>query len=231
MKWLLASLVLLAPVQACARGGGVKDITPELDAWARSNGQRVSPTALRLRAGDCLDTRKLPTSWKQDASDQPERLAISTDGQAIAVKPYERAGFDRSFEGVAHDGRVHMILLGWSRPQDRWGTWLAGSPADFDKNASKISPPWSDRKADLEAYAWPGDERAYVDARRYTQCRDYGSAGPILCRVVSADEQYSYGVKLDPSNRRHLPKVLATLSSAIDAMRGACPKTPSGAAQ
>jgi hypothetical protein len=231
VKWLLAGLVLLAPIQACAREGAVKDITPELDAWSRGNGQRVSPTALRLRAGACLDTDRLPAGWKQDANDQLGSLTISAGGTAIAVKPFERDGFDRSFEGVAHDGRIHVTLSGWSRPQDYWGAWLLGSPAGFDKVRS-VTPPWPDRKTDLEAYARGGGERAYVDARHYTQCRDYGSDVPMIwCIVVADDEQYSYGVKLDATNRQRLPQVLATLSGAIDAMRGACPKTSSGAVQ
>jgi hypothetical protein len=108
-----------------AEAAQVKDATPSLRAWQKSNGHVADASTLKLRNGECLDLSRLPAPWIAQFNASAQTLLVSADGAAVGIKPYERAGFSTTFEGEPHDGRIHISIAGWSPPPRSFGWRVA----------------------------------------------------------------------------------------------------------
>ncbi|MET0274400.1 MAG: hypothetical protein ABW360_15545 [Phenylobacterium sp.] len=216
---LLAGLALAG----CGREK-IHDISPELQAWRDANGRLASPTVLRLRDGACLDAARAPKPWVHILeAHQVNSLRIAASGVALGIAPYEVAGLKEDWFGQPFDGRVYVVVTGWSPPPYGQG-YAVAAPSTIEAHIRegrwRRIDLWPGR-SDLEAYEGAG--RSYVDARRLTQCRDYGPDILLLrCRVISADGRLSYGVRLAASNIPDLPERLARITRAVEAMRAPC---------
>lgn len=216
----LTSACLLAAVAMACSDPTSEDFAEERALWEASKAERVSPTAIRLRSGECLDMARLPAPWQLAANDQPRSFTVAASGEDVGVAPFEREGWDSSFEGLPHDGRVRVVLAGWAPEDGRFSSQFV-PPERAEQNLmegrSKRVPLWGE-SSEYEAHV--GALTIYMDKRRLTQCRDYSDM--ILCHVVSADEQFGYSVRLARSNLKQLPAKLDTITGAMEQARGAC---------
>lgn len=225
-----ASLFLVAGACSERPAGTADDIGPEITAWAKLNTQAFSPTAIKLRDGTCLDSKRVSRPWAT-ATLHPidplnPALLIAADGDAVGISPYEVPGRNEDWYGRPQDGRVWVSVVGWSNPdKDYLESWVVGPPAAVGASIRKTPTPptigtptlWA-VKISSESYPY-----GYVDGRKLTQCRDYGPEIPLIwCQIVSLDEQYKSSVQLDASNLPRLPQVLSSISEAIENIRGPC---------
>jgi hypothetical protein len=215
MTTVAGPLALLA--SACSPPSAPpRDITPELIQYQQSLANRLTPSILQLPDGQCLDFSRLPPPWLQINADAGgNTLEMAATGDAVGIRPDTRG-----------DGVLRVTLQGWRRPEDLSLIWQVASPERIDENIrtallKRISL-WSDNALRLEAYSGPGLEFTYVDARRYTQCRDYGETGIIRCIVVSDDNTWALSTILSGAERGRLPVVLQKLTNVAKLTIAGC---------
>jgi hypothetical protein len=232
MSWIrtltLASLALVgcSKPKPSDQGAEIRDITPQIDAWEKANGAKVSPTVLRLRDGSCLDASRLPFPWSAMQDDGPLRLIIAAPRGEVGIEPARPLGDDK--RPKATPAPLLISINGWSRPPGEDFGWRGPTPQTVDENIRigvfKPIAIWPTNALRFQAFAGPGGENHYTDDRRFSQCRDYGSEyDRVRCTIVSQDGQYSFGGDLAQSNVPDLPTRLQKIGDAIEAMRGSCP--------
>lgn len=228
---ILATLICLLTV-SCNRPVSIqpRNIADEMQRWVQQNSHKEGTSILRLRHGSCLDMTRLHSPWKVDYAHDPgpNGIDIAASGNAVGIKTFQRAGFDTSFDGVPHDGKVRVFISGWSPPNDDWGTWEVTTPKRIDVNIkSGLFKPlnlWPHYRGPLVAYL-SAAERVFIDKRHYTQCRDYGSNGidyGIMCIVISKKQDFSFSIQLDESEFVRLPDDISSVEKAIEHTRQSC---------
>lgn len=228
-----AALLLAA---GCSERSQVVDITPEIMVWEATVAERVSSTAIRPRDGTCLDMARVPHPWTLVAADQSRSFTIAAPGDAVGIRPFERQGWDVSFDGVPHDGRVRVGVTGWRRKEFRrlykhsnlpeperiqelvgQGLWRPIDPwPETIWTAYDAGPSTGGSSADRSLRATDGVDGTGCDYRL--------SAGALSCFVLAEDEQYASAVKLDRSEWDQLPTTLNELQQTIETFRGDCPQ-------
>lgn len=203
----------------------MKDITRSLLAWQKSNGHLVGALTLKLRNGGCLDLRRLPVPWIAQSNVPSQTLLMSADGDAVGVKPYERAGFSATFDGEAHDGRVRVSITGWSPPPAGF-YWRVAPPERVKANIADGTfqrLKTAESIGSMSAFSAPGGRTIHIDGRYLNQCDVTGDAGgPMRCTVVSSDQQYMVAFDLDQSEQGVLDQKIAQIISLIEHTRTAC---------
>jgi hypothetical protein len=197
---------------------------------------KARPTSVRISNAACLNLFELPPPWIQDEFDQSLSYKVSAPGSLIGVVPFERENFDRSFDGVPHDGRVRLALASYIIEND----FLDGEAFNKrDAEAAKIKDwteqlvksgfyipldLWPDNSLGLKAYKISARDLTYLDNRGLTSCRDHHRQ--IICTVVSEDESYRFHVTLSDDERDSLPSALQKISAALEKSRGDCSLKP-----
>lgn len=200
-------------------GSEIQDITPQIEAWEKSNGARVSPTVLRLRDRSCLDASRLPFPWKAVHDGSTLSLIIAAPGGEVGIEPAPPMGDDE---------RLLVWITGWSRPPGENFGWRGPTPERAEENIrTGVFKPialWPPNALHFQAFVGPGGQNHYTDDRRFSQCRDYGSDyNRVRCSIVSQDGQFIFGGDLAHSNVPDLPTRLQKIGDVIEAMRGRCP--------
>lgn len=221
----LALCLLLCWLSACGKQAAQQNSSASaIASWAAGNGKKLSPSLLRLRDASCIDTSRLRQPWHVDdkASLYSNGLGIWASGKNIGIVP-----IDHDLILGPLSGRLLVSVDGWSPPKKDVIAWEIAPPERIRSNINSglFSPIRMWRKAlySLEAYRSGGGELAYFDARRLTQCRDYGSSDEIRCIVVSNDQLWSFSIKIAGSNRSRLPEKLGLIEADIEKARGSCP--------
>lgn len=231
MSWIralaLASVILVgcSKPKPSDQGSAIQDITPQIEAWEKANGVRVSPTVLRLRDGSCLDASRLPFPWTAVQDDGLLRLIIAAPRGEVGIEPARPLGDDQRLKTTP--APLLIWINGWSRPPGQDFGWRGLTPQRVEENIrSGVFKPialWPANALRFQAFAGPGGQNHYTDDRRFSQCRDYGPGyDRVRCAMVSQDEQYSFGGDLAQSNVRDLPVRLQRIGDAIEATRGRC---------
>lgn len=200
-----------------------KDFAMQLDRWERSLQRKLGHGILQLRGRSCLYLSRIAKPWKVEADfDRGYGDRIVAPGAAVSLPPTARDLIEGPSNGI-----VRVEVGGWAYSAKDWDRWTLAPPERIRfliAHEWKRSDLWMGRSARLEAYGDPGGERAYVDPRRLTQCRDYGDDFQILCVVVAQREDFSFGMKLSPAVIPTLPESLDRLERAIEATRASCPR-------
>lgn len=228
MRCICALVLASAVLVGCSKpkpsdmGSEIKDITPQIEAWEKANGARVSSTALRLRDGSCLDISRLPAPWTAVKDDQPLRLIISAPRDQVGIEPAWTLGDDKRLTTTP----LRIWITGWSRPPGYAFGWHGPTPQAVEDNirSGTFKPIglWPGNTLGFQAFAQSGNN-FYTDERRFSQCRDYGPGyNRLRCTIVSRDEQYIFGGDLTASNVPNLPARIQRILDAIEAMRGPC---------
>ncbi|MGR4866890.1 hypothetical protein [Caulobacter sp. LARHSG274] len=229
MSWTRALALIFVGLVGCSKpqpsdqGSAIRDITPEIEAWEKANGARISPTALRLRDGSCLDVSRLPPPWTAVRDDRPLRLIIAAPRDKIEVEPAWTLGDDKRLKTRP----LQVWITGWSQPPSEDFGWRGPTPRVAKENIrSGIFKPialWPGNTLGFLAFAGPGGQNHYTDERFFSQCRDYGQGYDRLsCAIVSPDEQYIWGTDLAASNVPDLPGRIQRILDVIETMRGSC---------
>ena len=207
-------------LSACSESGSSEPDAAGRKAASEVLVQRVSPSAIRLADDTCIDASRLPKPWTQEPETSPNILKVAAAGGAIHVVPFEREGYDASFDGEPHDGKVRVSVS-----RGPWGDNAHSSLEAVERSVAegllKHSSPWG-AKSDLSAYSGVGDTK-YVNPQDTIRCRDYSAS--ISCHLLTSDRQVRFGVLLDASERSRLPEVLNIIATAVDAIRGPCPSS------
>lgn len=205
-----------------------RDITTVVEQYFEGNQIRLSSDVLQLRNGECLNFGKLKPPWRQINSEElGPSLAIAAPGEAVGIRPDDRDYAE--FSGS--DGVLRIYASGWSPliDDDISGfVWPVASPARIDQNVETgifvRTDPWKEKGFGIEAFSNPGGGFAYVDARRFSQCRDYGALGVIHCKLVSEDGYWSLAFDLSTDERERIPSIIRQLLDVVEATRGECPR-------
>jgi hypothetical protein len=205
-----------------------RDITTVVEQYFEGNQIRLSSDVLQLRNGECLNFGNLTPPWKQiNADELGPALAMAAPGEAVGIRPDDRSYAE--FSGS--DGVLRIYASGWSLPIDddiSGFVWPVAPPARIDQNIETgifvRTDPWKEKGLGIEAFSGPGGGFAYVDARRYSQCRDYGSLGLIRCKLVSEDGYWSVGFDLSTEGRERMPSIMGQLLDVVESTRGECPR-------
>ena len=208
-------------VSACSEAGPQAPTAEQQMAARAISDQRVSPSAIRLADGTCIDASRLVSPWVQETEVSQNIISIAAPGKAINVAPYERDSYHESFDGKPHDGKVRVSL---SRgPWDDGGAYTTLAIAERSANEGylKRSTPWGN-ETNLVAYSGVGDPK-YVNSQDTIRCRDYSTH--ISCQFETADSQVSFGVSFNATERSRLPEVLQIITTAVEATRGPCPSS------
>jgi len=207
-------------LSACSESGSSEPDAAGRKAASEALAQRISPSAIRLADDTCIDASRLPKPWTQEPETSPNILKVAAAGGAIHVVPFEREGYDTSFDGEPHDGKVRVSVS-----RGPWGDNAHSSLEAVERSVAegllKHSSPWG-AKSDLSAYSGVGDTK-YVNPQDTIRCRDYSAS--ISCHLLTSDRQVRFGVLLDASERSRLPEVLNIIATAVDATRGPCPSS------
>ena len=205
-----------------------RDIASVAEQYFEGNQIRLRPDVLQLRNGDCLHFGNLTPPWRQiNADELGPSLAMEAQGEAVGIRPDDRDYAE--FSGS--DGVLRIYASGWSPLIDdeiSGMVWPVASPARIDQNIETgifvRTDPWKDKGLGIEAFSSPGGGFAYVDARRFSQCRDYGSLGFIRCKLVSEDGYWSVGFDLSAEERERIPSIMRQLLDVVESTRGECPR-------
>lgn len=225
----LARLILLLTISttlvACDRRSDTthSDFAKRIADWSRTSGTRLSTALLRLRDGSCIDTTKIRRPWQVDkeAYRYSNGIGLVGQGRPAGLEPVP---FDMIL-GPAKD-KLRVAVYGWSMPdKEDLIAWPIAPPtlvrAHIASGHFRAASLWPESYG-LQSYSTFGDEKAYVDDRRLTQCRDYGSLGRIHCVVVSKDKYWSFGVTVDSNSRGKLPQGLRLIEQDLEDARDRC---------
>ena len=218
---------LLLSLSGCDRteAAQTKDITPSLLAWQKSNGHLIGALTLKLRNGGCLDLRRLSVPWTAQSNVPSQTLLMSADGDAVGIKPYERAGFSTTFEGEPHDGKIRVSITGWSSPPAGY-YWRVASPEIIKANIADGTfrrLKTVGKNGSMAAFSAPGGRTVHIDGRYLNQCDVAADAGgPIRCTAVSSDQQYMFAFDMDQSDQGVLDQKIAQIFSLIEHTRTSC---------
>lgn len=218
---------LLLSLSGCDRteAAQMKDITPSLLAWQKSNGHLIGALTLKLRNGECLDLRRLSVPWTAQSDLPSQTLLMSADGDAVGIKPYQRAGFSTTFDGEPHDGKIRVSITGWSSPPAGF-YWRVGPPESIKANIEdgtfrRLKA--AESVGSMSAFSAPGGRTVHIDARYLNQCDVAPNAGgAIRCTVVSSDQQYMAAFDLNQSDQDVLDQKIAQIVSLIERTRTTC---------
>ncbi len=199
----------------------------KVEEYQQGKQQRLGASVLKLRNGQCLNFEKLKPPWQLVEPDvRDPQLRIAAPANAVGIRPDGRG----SMMFAGGDGMLRIYVTGWSPSADpdiQSFVWTVASPARIDQNIDnglfKRIDRWSGNSLGLEAYSAPGLAFVYVDSRRYSQCRDYNSAGLIRCSIVSEDGSWSLSADLSTEEREHLPSSIEQMLRVVQSTFGDCP--------
>ena len=224
-----AALGAVAVSAACSdRPDQLRDTMAAFVQYQEGNQTRLSSEVLQLRNGECLNFGNLTPPWKQINPDElGPSLAMAAPGEAVGIRPDDRDYAE--FSGS--DGVLRIYASGWSPliDDDISGfVWPVASPSRIDQNIETgilvRTAPWKENGLGIEAFSGPGGGFVYVDARRFSQCRDRGAVGLIRCKLVSEDGYWSLTFALSTNERERIPSIIRQLLNVVEATRGECPR-------
>lgn len=207
--------------------------------WIQHNNRKADSRTLILKNRTCLELASLPAPWSVNTDPAVAELGngiiIVADGQKAGLRPYmpsEQAGAKTDIWGYPLDGKLRIIVSGWSPPSPAWASYIVASPARINENIQngdfKPLDLWPGKALGLEAYQGFGG-RSYVDKRRLIQCRDYTRGNEqslVWCTAVNSHTDFQIGFRFDSRDVTKLPEVLQRIERSIEATRKACPKRP-----